>query len=133
MFCSWRTAKPAQRALDALRLARSFLLLEDDYVDWEVDRDEPGRGALDRPHRTPLRGRFVARRSGQPAPAPQVCLTPVSRVHLPPARARRPSLGGRAQSALDGRRGWQCDPPQVTRLGPQSLRYEDDGPPAGGP
>ena len=37
-----------------LRLARSFLLLEDDYdVDWEVDQDEPARDA---PHRAPLRG-----------------------------------------------------------------------------
>ena len=34
-----------RRASAALSLARSFLLLEDDYdVDWEVDQDEPGRG-----------------------------------------------------------------------------------------
>jgi hypothetical protein len=91
MFCSWRTAQPVQRALDALRLARSFLLLEDDCVrDWEVAGDEPGRGELDHPHRTPLRGRFVARRPGQPTPAPQVCVTPVPRV------SRRREVGARA-------------------------------------
>src|SRR3979411_2166184 len=34
-----------RRARHALALARSFLLLEDDYdVDWEVDQDEPGQG-----------------------------------------------------------------------------------------
>jgi hypothetical protein len=33
-----------RRARNALSLARSFLLLEDDYdVDWEVDQDELGR------------------------------------------------------------------------------------------
>ena len=42
----------ARRALDALRLTRSFLTLEDDYaVDWEVDnRDEP-YGETPHPHR----------------------------------------------------------------------------------
>jgi hypothetical protein len=43
----WSTPSPlARRARNALTLARSFLLLEDDYdVDWEVDRERPGRGA----------------------------------------------------------------------------------------
>src|SRR5271169_1566676 len=41
MFPSSRTSALAQRALDALRLTRSFLLLEDDHdVDWEVDTGE---------------------------------------------------------------------------------------------
>jgi hypothetical protein len=41
----WSTPSPlTRRARTALSLARSFLLLEDDYdVDWEVDQDEPGR------------------------------------------------------------------------------------------
>ena len=70
----------ARRALDALRLTRSFLTLEDDYaVDWEVDnRDEP-YGETPHPHRAPLRGRSVRRRRGQPATAPQLCLSPVTR------------------------------------------------------
>jgi hypothetical protein len=66
----------AQRALDVLRLTRSFLLLEDDYsVDWEVDWDEPSSEA--HPHRVPLRGGFVRRRPGEPATAPQLCLSPI--------------------------------------------------------
>jgi hypothetical protein len=91
------------RARNAFSLARSFLLLEDDYgVDWEVDRDEPGRGdrsgidgisnrpargqgagakprtAEPHPHRTALRsGRSARVRVGQPAPAAQVCVCPV--------------------------------------------------------
>lgn len=84
-----------RRARNALSLARSFLLLEDDYdVDWEVDQDESGRGdARERqvviasagrgaaaglhPHRRPLQGRSARERAGRPAPAPQVCLSPV--------------------------------------------------------
>lgn len=55
MFATARTSKLAQRTFDALRLTRSFLLLEDDYdVDWEVDPNEPR--AHDHPHRTTLRG-----------------------------------------------------------------------------
>src|ERR1700729_2192741 len=68
----------ARRALDALRLTRSFLTLEDDYaVDWEVDRDEPSREAP-HPHRVPLRGGSIRRRPGEPAPEPQLCLCPVT-------------------------------------------------------
>jgi hypothetical protein len=66
----------ARRALGALRLTRSFLMLEDDYsVDWEVDWDEPSGEA--HPHRAPLRGGFVRRRPGEPATAPQPCLSPI--------------------------------------------------------
>jgi hypothetical protein len=66
-----------QRALGALRLTRSFLLLEDDYsVDWEVDRDEPSGEA--HPHRVPLRGGFVRRRPGEPVRRPQLCLSPIA-------------------------------------------------------
>jgi hypothetical protein len=42
MFSSPNTPPLLHRLLEALRLVRSFLLLEDDYdVDWEVDWDEP--------------------------------------------------------------------------------------------
>src|ERR1019366_5432607 len=59
MFPRPRTFKPARHALGAVRLIRSFLLLEDDYdVDWEVDRDEQPPAA--HPHRTQLRGRGAA-------------------------------------------------------------------------
>jgi hypothetical protein len=91
MFPSSRTTLPAQRMLGALRLIRSFLLLEDDYgVDWEVDRNEPGRTT--HPHRVPLGGRFVPRRPGEPTPTPLSCLSPVA---VSPGkwgdRPRRPS------------------------------------------
>jgi hypothetical protein len=94
----------ARRALDALRLTRSFLTLEDDYdVDWEVDnRDEPSREAP-HPHRAPLRGGSVRRRPGQPAPRPQVCLSPIaSSTVIAPDRAHRPS-------------GMLCDPKALQR------------------
>ncbi len=82
----------ARRALDALRLTRSFLTLEDDYsVDWEVDRDEPSREAP-HPHRAPLRGGFVRRPPGEPGHPPQICLSPVaSSTITAPGRAHRPS------------------------------------------
>jgi hypothetical protein len=82
----------ARRALDALRLTRSFLMLEDDYaVDWEVDRDEPFREAP-HPHRAPLRGGFVRRRPGEPAASPQLCLSPItSSTTAMPGRVHRPS------------------------------------------
>jgi hypothetical protein len=99
MFSSLRTSPLAQRALGALDLARSFLLLEDDYgVDWEVDRNEPI--APIHPHRAPLRRR-VARRPGTPPPLRQECIAPtfygrpaVRRI----ARAER-------ESELSARRG----------------------------
>jgi hypothetical protein len=77
MFPSSKTWALAQRTLDALRLTRSFLLLEDDYaVDWEVDWDEPTGAA--HPHRVPLRRGFIRRRPGQPAPTPHFCMSPIS-------------------------------------------------------
>jgi hypothetical protein len=76
MFCSSRTSPLAQQTLRALRLARSFLLLEDDYeVDWEVDQDEPIPPS--HPHSKPLRSRTPARRPGGSEPAWQLCLSPV--------------------------------------------------------
>lgn len=90
----------------ALALARSFLLLEDDYdVDWEVDQDGQGRRGAGRwepreravtrklavradgarhesvrvhPHRVWLRGRPGRERAGQPEPSMQAlqCLCP---------------------------------------------------------
>jgi hypothetical protein len=76
MFPPARTSTLAQRALDALRLTRSFLLLEDGHdVDWEVDQHEHLQAT--HPHRAPLRGRRGPRRRGQPAPAAQVCLCPI--------------------------------------------------------
>ena len=77
MFPSSRTSTLARRTLDALRLTRSFLLLEDDYaVDWEVDRNEPIGET--HPHRAPLRGGRIPRRPRQPAPTRHVCLSPVA-------------------------------------------------------
>jgi hypothetical protein len=76
MFPPTRTSTIAQRALDAARLARSFLLLEDDYdVDWEVDQDQ--RDEPEHPHRAQLRNRARVRRAGAPVVPPQPCLSPV--------------------------------------------------------
>jgi len=90
MFPSAKTTL-TRRALDALRLTRSFLLLEDDYaVDWEVDWSEP-TGEVAHPHRVPLRGGFVDRRPGEPATMPQLCLSPVSSApRAPRGRLHRP-------------------------------------------
>ncbi|HEV7586127.1 MAG TPA: hypothetical protein VGO14_10140 [Solirubrobacteraceae bacterium] len=107
MFPPARTSTLAQRALDALRLTRSFLLLEDDYdVDWEVDQDEQLQAI--HPHRAPLRGRRGPRRPGQPAAAPHVCLCPTgdpaasyrhgAREH----RGRAPSSGRSSDSSGRG-------------------------------
>lgn len=75
VFSSLRTSAIAQRALGALDLARSFLLLEDDHdVDWEVDWDEPTVPV--HAHRVPLRRRSDRRRPGTPAPAGNECLSP---------------------------------------------------------
>jgi hypothetical protein len=91
MFSSTRTSTLAQRALGALRLTRSFLLLEDDQaVDWEVDRDEHFRVA--HPHRAPLRGRSSQlRRPGQPLAPSHACLCPVRRVPVAPVTGSRRS------------------------------------------
>lgn len=110
-----RTPSPlTRRARTALSLARSFLLLEDDYdIDWEVDQDETGRdrskidgisdrpargrASVDHPHRAVLRGRPARVRAGQPAPAPHVCMSPVERMpeagtirRLEPTKTGRP-------------------------------------------
>jgi hypothetical protein len=87
MFPPARTSTLAQRALDALRLTRSFLLLEDGHdVDWEVGQHEHLQ--VIHPHRAPLRGRRGPRRPGQPTAAAQVCLCPILR-----ARAQHPVRG----------------------------------------
>jgi hypothetical protein len=82
VFCSLATSTLAQRARTALSLTRSFLLLEDDDpVDWEVDREDRAIGEWEpvwaSAHRTPLRGRRLARRPGQLRPRPQPCLCPI--------------------------------------------------------
>jgi len=93
MFPSTRTSTIAQRALDAARLARSFLLLEDDYdVDWEVDQDQ--RDEPEHPHRAQLRNRAIAerlayRRHGQPRAREQLCLSPIGRDNHAPAKAQQ--------------------------------------------
>jgi len=90
MFPSAKTSKLAQRSLGALRLTRSFLMLEDDYdVDWEVDEDEPTQA---HPHRVPLRESrrwrsASARRPGALAPPDTVCLSPVTPANGPARRA----------------------------------------------
>lgn len=105
-----------RRARNALSLARSFLLLEDDYdVDWEVDQDELGQdrskidGISDRParerahmhhpHRTTLRGRSTRVRAGAPAQASQVCLCPVERSPTMAPGRMAPTKTGRLQAA----------------------------------
>jgi hypothetical protein len=78
MFPPAPKTKLAQRALGALRVARSFLLLEDDNeVDWEVGQDE--RTHVSHPHRAPLRGGCAQRRAGESPARPQACLSPVGR------------------------------------------------------
>ncbi len=85
-------------------MARSFLLLEDDYdVDWEVGQDE----MVPPPHvhRAALRrgGVALARRPGATAPTCHVCLSPVERVGTlhPRVRARQEqAAGGSARARL---------------------------------
>jgi hypothetical protein len=100
MFPSTRTSTLAQRALGALRLTRSFLLLEDDReVDWEVDQD--ARGPALHPHRVALRGRLSPRRPGEPLKRPHVCLCPLEPTTPPaPGVPRRPVSNGRAGERL---------------------------------
>jgi hypothetical protein len=85
MFASTKNSALAQRTLGALRLTRSFLMLEDDYdVDWEVDLDEPLTQTT-HPHRASLRGpgsrsrRLGKRRAGQIEPARHHCLSPIGK------------------------------------------------------
>lgn len=98
MFSSLRTSSLAQRALGALDLARSFLMLEDDIaVDWEVDWDEPTTPV--HPHRAPLRRR-TRRRVGQPEQAAQLCLSPTFY-----GRPARGTAGAVRESSPSPRRG----------------------------
>jgi len=101
---SRRTSTLTQRALGALRLIRSFLLLEDDHdVDWEVGQDE--RTSAAHPHRAPLRGRRIPRRQGESPPRTQACVSPVARPAHPTstARPRDSSLPGRRlRNQVDG-------------------------------
>jgi hypothetical protein len=103
MFPSGKNSTLAQRTLGALRLTRSFLLLEDDYdVDWEVDQDESMTQI--HPHRAPLRGpgsrsrRLAAgRRPGELPAVDRPCLSPVP---APAVSARRErARGAYARSA----------------------------------
>jgi hypothetical protein len=99
MFSYGPKSKLAQRALGAVRVARSFLLLEDDYeVDWEVGQDEPRHAP--HPHRAPLRRGCARRRPGQPVAPAQPCLSPV--VNTAPAHARGRARGT-ASKARDAR------------------------------
>jgi hypothetical protein len=106
MFPGTPKHKLAQRALGAVRVARSFLLLEDDYeVDWEVGQDEPSHAP--HPHRAPLRRGCARRRPGQvPAPA-QPCLSPVGRVAPAPQPVRLRRVDGVVRQA--GAAGCACD------------------------
>jgi hypothetical protein len=93
MFSSLRTSPLAQRTLGALDLARSFLMLEDDYdVDWEVDRDEPSSPV--HPHRAPLGGRRRPRREGAVLSSEQHCTSP--------------TFYGQPTRALTGARRWNA-------------------------
>jgi len=88
VFCSLATSTLAQRARGALSLTRAFLLLEDDDpVDWEVGRDDRALSGQEpawaSAHRTPLRGRRLARRPGQLRPRPQPCLCPIANAPAP--------------------------------------------------
>jgi hypothetical protein len=79
MFPPTPPSKLAQRALGALRITRSFLLLEDDHdVDWEVDQDE--YRPVSHPHRAPLRRGSTRRRPGQLPALTHACVSPVDRV-----------------------------------------------------
>jgi hypothetical protein len=98
MFPSRKNSTLAQRTLGALRLTRSFLLLEDDYdVDWEVDLDESL--TQKHPHRAPLRGpgsrsrRLPERRPGQAVAADAHCLSPIE-THAVRRQSRRASAAG---------------------------------------
>jgi hypothetical protein len=102
MFSRQAKMKLAQRATGALGMARSFLLLEDDYaVDWEVGQDE--LSPLPHPHRAPLRRRErLARRPGSPAPAPQLCLSPLTPTPAVPGRRMQARIAGRSGCRGEG-------------------------------
>ena len=110
MFPRPRTFKPARHTLGAVRLIRSFLLLEDDYdVDWEVDRDEQPPAA--HPHRTQLRGRGTAapRRCGGLSQPTHLCLAPIEGLApAPPGRRPRPTEIQRIHRARTAAPGPAC-------------------------
>jgi hypothetical protein len=111
MFPSTPKSKLAQRALGAARVARSFLLLEDDHdVDWEVDQDE--RRHAPHPHRAPLRRGCARRRPGEPPAPPHVCISPVGRVAPAPPRAR--ARRADTSAARDGDTSTGCCSARVT-------------------
>jgi hypothetical protein len=111
MFPSSRTSALAQRALGALRVTRSFLMLEDDYdVDWEVDPNEHSHAS--HPHRVPLRGRLRdrGRRPGAAVHQVQPCLSPVAPVAACRGLAPRVDCGHAAADPVHdhaGGRRWR--------------------------
>jgi hypothetical protein len=101
MFSPAPTSKLAQRSLGALRVARSFLLLEDDYaVDWEVGQEQ--RARVSHPHRAALRGGCAPRRAGQLPARPQACLSPVGRSEPAHQRACLAHADSRWTCSRDG-------------------------------
>ena len=107
MFPPSQNPTLARRVLGAVRLTRSFLLLEDDYdVDWEVDRDEPAEAL--HPHRVPLRRRARTRRPGRPPAPVHACLCPVNRVPARPQAHRLASARENASTAAHAPRGASC-------------------------
>lgn len=115
MFPRSTSSPLTRRARSALSLARSFLLLEDDYVrDWEVadepdqdrskidgisDRHARERAPVHHPHRTALRGRSARVRAGEPAQPPQACLCPVEHSSTAAVRHTASIRTGRPQAA----------------------------------
>ncbi|MGN6371690.1 MAG: hypothetical protein ACTHM1_01685 [Solirubrobacteraceae bacterium] len=109
MFPSSNVPTASRRLTNALRLARAFLLLEDEYevagehdrIDWEVDRqercatrsrrdnDDDRQGweepvvRREHPHRVAARLQPRPRRPGVPAPPSHACLCPVPRTQTP--------------------------------------------------
>lgn len=95
--------RPAPRLVSALRLIRSFLLLEDDYGDWEVGQDE-------HPHRMVARAQRRDRRPGAIETREQVCACPLAPLAGRSARtegrrALRPTAGSERRSPVGGSRG----------------------------
>ena len=85
--------------MSALRLVRSFLLLEDDYEDdWEVSQGE-------HPHRRRARLERHQRRPGALAARAQVCSCPL------PVRSKRQAttIGAGTKTGMDA-----CQPTQDT-------------------
>jgi len=98
MFSPASKSKLAQRALGALRIAHSFLLLEDDYdVDWEVGQD--GSRQASHPHRAPLRRGSRERRPGAAPAVDHQCLSPVAQRAPGDHGARSPRRQQRRQAA----------------------------------